>query len=268
VLRDGSSDVVGDTGTPMFTLSVKCGITTPEPTPVPTPPPTPVPTFEFVTRMDINSVMRLEFATPSDFSPAAAMAAFKSAFADVIGYTRPDSVVINSVVAAPGACSEVLPSPAPTHAPTPSPSPDPTGHPSPQPTPHPSVSFDPTGHPTQQPSPDPTSTHEPSPDPTVFPTRAPTLEPTKHPFPGPTVSPLPSEGPLPPPTPAPVLRPTQAPTSWPPSATPTVSNAPTACGDYFITMSDSFGDGWHGTRLHVGDHRFSIELPPGTSYYG
>jgi hypothetical protein len=54
----------------VFELSVKCGITTPSPTPLPSPLPTPVPTFEFVTRLTLNATMRVEFASPVDFSHA------------------------------------------------------------------------------------------------------------------------------------------------------------------------------------------------------
>ena len=67
VERDGSTDVPSDTGPPVFHLRVTCGITTPAPSPVPSPVPTPVPSFEFVTRLELNATMRVEFATPADF---------------------------------------------------------------------------------------------------------------------------------------------------------------------------------------------------------
>ena len=75
-------------------------------------------------------------------------------------------------------------------------------------------------------------------------------------------------------TPAPSAQPSAQPTAQPsarttpaPSAAPTP--LPTACGHYTFAMSDSYGDGWHGTVLRVGNRlNLTIELAEDESYGG
>jgi len=172
-----------------FTLSVKCGITTPSPTPLPTPVPTPVPTFEFVTAISLNATLRLEFADTNDFDGHSGQAAavFATAFAGAFPYTRSDAVSMRSVKGAPLPCQLVEPTPAPSPAPSLQPRPVPTSLPLPAPTGVPSSTPQPSALPSQIPSPSPSQSLSPS--------YEPTLSPTRLPFPQPTLSMAPSRAP-------------------------------------------------------------------------
>jgi len=149
-----------------FTLAVTCGIATPQPTPLPTPLPTPVPSFEFVTALTLNATLRLEFADPSDFDGLRgdAAAAFASAFAHALAYTRADAVTVRGVAAAGLPCRRVQPTPAPSPRPTAQPSgtPQPRAWPVPPPSPTPTVSLGPSLGPSSTPTSAPTQSPAPS----------------------------------------------------------------------------------------------------------
>lgn len=85
VLVDNSTDVVGYSNSisKAFQIGVKCGLTTPTPTAAPTQLPTQSPTYDYVTRLQLNASIRLEYAVPDDFDWSRAGEAFGAAFAEV-----------------------------------------------------------------------------------------------------------------------------------------------------------------------------------------
>ena len=62
----------------------------------------------------------------------------------------------------------------------------------------------------------------------------------------------------------PTVPPTHAPTD---SAVPTAVPTPT-CYPYSVFLSDAFGDGWQGNKLHVGDFQFTLSGTGRDSAFG